>query len=162
MTARNGSADWSGSVEAGSGTIVVGDSLLEDGYTFHYSYGSRFGEVAGANPEQFVAAALASCFTMGLTALLTQDGHPPDSIHTSARVQLRNIDGAPTLSKINLETEASVPGIGEQQFADLAEQAKQTCPVARALAGIPEIALTSKLVELTHRRSRFRSRGDGS
>jgi lipoyl-dependent peroxiredoxin len=141
MTARNGSAEWHGNLEGGSGTITVGEGVFEG----PYSYDSRFGEGQGTNPEQLIAAAHAGCFTMALSSILSGAGHAPDSVHTSARVQLRNIDGAPTLARIDLDTEGRVTGVDEQQFQRYADEAKATCPVARALAGIPEIVLTAKL-----------------
>jgi osmotically inducible protein OsmC len=142
MTARNGSAEWRGNLESGSGTVTVGNGVFEGAY----SYASRFAEGEGTNPEQLIAAAHAACFTMALSNILSTAGHVPESVRTNARVQLRNIDGAPTLTRIDLETEGHVPGVDEQQFQGYADQAKATCPVSRALAGIPEIVLTAKLV----------------
>jgi len=142
MTVRNGSAEWRGDLQSGSGTVTVGDGVFEGAYSF----GSRFGEEAGTNPEQLLAAAHAACFTMALANMLGSAGHVPESVHTNARVQLRNIDGAPTLSRIDLETEGKVPGVDAQEFERWAEEAKAKCPVSRALAGVPEIGLTAKLV----------------
>jgi osmotically inducible protein OsmC len=141
MTARNGTAEWRGDVESGSGTVTVGDGVFEG----PYSFASRFGEGDGTNPEQLIAAAHAACFTMALSNLLSGDGHVPDSLRTAARVQLRNIEGSPTLARMDLETEGRVPGVEEDEFRRYAEQAKETCPVSKALAGIPEIRLTAKL-----------------
>ena len=83
---------------------------------------------------------------MALSSILSAAGHAPESVRTNARVQLRNVDGAPTLTRIDLDTEGRVAGVGEQQFQRYADEAKATCPVSRALAGIPEIVLTAKLV----------------
>jgi osmotically inducible protein OsmC len=141
MTARNGSAEWHGSAESGSGTITVGNGVFEGAY----SYESRFGDAAGTNPEQLLAAAHSGCFTMALANGLSAAGHPPQSLRTNARVQLRNRDGAITLARIDLETDGEVPGIDEREFQNYAESAKTDCPVSRALAGIPEIILTAKL-----------------
>ena len=141
MTVRNGSAEWHGNVESGSGTVTVGDGVFEG----PYSYDSRFGEGKGTNPEQLIAAAHASCFTMALSNILSAAGHPPELLRTNARVQLRNIDGAPTLTRINLDTEGRIAGVDEQQFQAHADEAKRVCPVSRALAGIPEIIVTAKL-----------------
>jgi osmotically inducible protein OsmC len=141
MTARNGSAEWLGDLQRGSGTVTVGDGVFEGSYSF----ASRFEEGEGTNPEQLIAAAHAACFTMALSNTLAAAGHPPDSVRTTARVQLRNIDGAPTLARIDLDTEGRVPGVDEQEFHRYAEQAKADCPVSRALAGIPEIVLTARL-----------------
>jgi osmotically inducible protein OsmC len=142
MTARNGRAEWHGSVESGAGTITVGDGVFEG----PYSYESRFGEAAGTNPEQLLAAAHSGCFTMALANGLSAAGHPAASLRTKAQVQLRNLDGAVTLARIDLETDGDVPGIDERQFQAYAEAAKRDCPVSRALAGIPEIMLTAKLL----------------
>jgi lipoyl-dependent peroxiredoxin len=141
MTVRNGSAEWRGDLESGSGTVTVGDGVFEGAYSFQ----SRFAEGEGTNPEQLIAAAHAGCFTMALSSILSAAGHAPESVRTNARVQLRNIDGAPTLTRIDLDTEGHVAGVDEQQFKRYADEAKATCPVSRALAGIPEIVLTAKL-----------------
>jgi osmotically inducible protein OsmC len=141
MTARNGSAEWNGDLQSGSGTVTVGDGIFEG----QYSFASRFEEGSGTNPEQLIAAAHSACFSMALANILSQAGHAPQSVKTSARVQLRNVDGAPTLTRIDLETEGRVPGIDELQFRGYAEEAKAGCPVSRALAGVPEIELAAKL-----------------
>jgi lipoyl-dependent peroxiredoxin len=143
MAVRNGSAEWHGDLQSGSGTVTVGNGVFEGAY----SYESRFGEgEEGTNPEQLIAAAHAACFTMALSNILSGAGHAPESVRTSARVQLRNVDGAPTLTRVDLDTEGQVSGIDQQQFEEYAEQAKAGCPVSRALAGIPEMELSAKLV----------------
>jgi osmotically inducible protein OsmC len=141
MTARNGSADWHGDVKNGLGNLTVGKGVFQGAY----SYGTRFGEDPGTNPEQLIAAAQAACFTMALSALLSAAGHARQSLRTNALVHMRNIAGAPTLSRLDTETEGNVPGVDAQEFQQYAEQAKVNCPVARALAGIPEIVLTVRL-----------------
>lgn len=142
MTVRNGSAEWRGDLKSGSGTITVGDGVFRGAY----SYGSRFEDADGTNPEQLVAAAHAGCFTMALSNILSGAGHSPESVRTNALVQLRNIEGVLSLARIDLDTEGRVAGIDEQQFEEYAEQAKASCPVSRALAGVPEIVVTAKLV----------------
>jgi osmotically inducible protein OsmC len=142
MTERNGSAEWRGDLQNGSGSVTVGDGVFEGAYSF----ASRFGEGTGTNPEQLIAAAHAACFSMALSNILSQAGHAPDSVRTSAQVGLRNIDGAPTLTSVHLVTEGAVPGISLENFINFAEQAKANCPISRALAGIPEITLEAKLV----------------
>ena len=142
MTERNGSADWHGDVKTGSGKVTVGDGVFEGPFL----YDSRFGEGKGTNPEQLIAAAHAGCFTMALSNVLSQAGHAPESLRTEARVQLRNIDGAPTLTRIDIHTEGRVPGVDEEAFGSFAQQAKIGCPVSRALAGVPEIVLTAVLL----------------
>jgi osmotically inducible protein OsmC len=142
MAVRNGSAEWRGDLQSGAGTVSVGDGVFEG----QYSFASRFEEGTGTNPEQLIAAAHAACFSMALANILTQDGHVPESVSTRANIQLRNVDGAPTLTRVDLETEGRVPGIDQGEFRQYADQAKQGCPVSRALAGIPEIALSATLV----------------
>ena len=143
MTARNGSADWHGDVRTGSGTITVGDGVCSG----PYSCDSTIGEHQGTNPEQLIAAAQAGCFTMALASKLATGGHPPELLRTNATVQLRMQDGAITLARLAIETEGRVKGIDEQQFSQYAEDAKATCPVARALSGIPEIVLKATLTK---------------
>jgi osmotically inducible protein OsmC len=82
---------------------------------------------------------------MALSATLAGEGHAPDSVDVSARVHLRNVDGAPTLAQIDLEATGNVPGIDEPRFVELAEQAKAACPISRALASVPEITLSARL-----------------
>ena len=115
--------------------MTVGDGVFQGAY----SYESRFGEgeSQGTNPEQLIAAAHAACFTMALSNILSSDGHVPESVRTSARVQLRNVDGAPTLTRIDLDTEAPSPGIDQAQFDDYAEQAKAACPYHERWPGSP-------------------------
>jgi osmotically inducible protein OsmC len=132
MTARNGSAERRGNIQSGSGTVTVGNGVFEGAY----SYGSRFGEAEGTNPEQLVAAAQAACFTMALANSLSTAGHVPESIRTIAAVQLRNVDGQISLARLDLGTEGQVPDVDQQQFQRYADEAKAGCPVARALAGI--------------------------
>ena len=136
-----GTAEWKGDVPTGTGTFTAGDSI-SGGYTFK----SRFEDGPGSNPEQLIAAAHASCFSMALSNLLAQAGHPPDSVQTEATVTLRPVDGAPTITKIALVTVGRVPGIDEAAFVEHALAAKAGCPVSRALAGVPEITLEASLV----------------
>jgi osmotically inducible protein OsmC len=142
VAARNGSAVWQGTIDGGTGTIVVGDGVFEGPYSFD----SRFAEGEGTNPEQLIAAAHAGCFTMALASALSSAGHVPERLSSTARVQLRNVDGTPTLTRIDLVTEGAVPGIDAAEFDRRAQDAKVNCPVSRALAGIPEITLTATLV----------------
>ena len=133
-------AKWSGDIKTGSGVFTAGDSLSGD-----YSFKSRFEDGPGANPEQLIAAAHASCFSMALTLILGEAGHQPESVETDAVVTLRMIDGAPTITAIALKVVGTVPGIDEQAFSEHAEAAKAGCPVSRALSGVPEITLDAHL-----------------
>src|SRR5580658_4200009 len=114
-----GTAEWKGDVPTGTGTFTAGDSI-SGGYTFK----SRFEDGPGSNPEQLIAAAHASCFSMALSNILAQAGHPPDSVQTEATVILRPVDGRPTITKIALVTVGTVPGLDEPTFREHAEAAK--------------------------------------
>jgi lipoyl-dependent peroxiredoxin len=141
MTVRDGNAEWHGDVRTGSGEITVGDGVFQG----PYSFASRFEDAAGTNPEQLIAAALAGCFTMALSNLLTEAGHPPESVRTHSLVHLRNRDGEISLSRIDLNTAGHVAGLSEAEFQRHAAEAKANCPISRALAGVPEITLSTKL-----------------
>jgi lipoyl-dependent peroxiredoxin len=141
MATRNGSAEWRGELQGGSGTLSVGDGVFEGAYSF----ASRFEEGEGTNPEELIAAAHAACFSMALSGILGANDHEPDSVRTEARVELRNVDGAPTISKITLDTEGSVPGLDEDGFRSFAEEAKRDCPVSRALGAVSEMEVSARL-----------------
>lgn len=139
MPAR-GSAEWKGELRSGAGTFTAGDGISGE-----YSFRSRFEDGPGANPEQLIAGAHASCFSMALAAALEQAGTPAESVKTEATVTLRQVDGAPTITSIALSTVGRVPGVDEETFRQTAEEAKRNCPVSRALAGVPEVTLQASL-----------------
>ena len=143
MATRSGSARWNGDLKGGDGTLTVGEGVFEGPYSFQ----SRFEEGEGTNPEELIAAAHAACFSMALSGILTEAGHTPESIETTARASLRNVDGKPTIDTITLTTEGRVPGIDAEQFTQHAEQAKADCPVSRALAGVGSFELDARLAE---------------
>jgi len=135
MATRNGSAKWTGDLKTGSGELTVG----EGAWTSAYSGRSRFAGVLpgfevseGTNPEELLAAAHAACFSMALSLGLSDAGHPPSSIQTTARVHLRVVGGAPAIQQIDLNTEADVPGLDQEEFQDHAERAKTSCIISRA------------------------------
>ncbi len=139
MPVRKSEAVWQGSLKEGSGRMRLASGLYEGPYTFS----SRFEEAAGTNPEELVGAAHAGCFSMFLASLLTDAGHPPEKVHTTASVHL---GAGPTIVKIELDCEVSVAGLDDVEFQALAAQAKQACPVSKALAAVPEIILRARLV----------------
>ena len=141
MATRNGSAEWQGDLQSGSGTVTVGESA----WTGNYSFKSRFEDGEGTNPEELLAAAHAGCFTMAMSLYLTQQGHAPEKLSTTVKTTLRQVDGAPTITKAEIEVEGSVPGIDSDQFQQYAEQAKEECVVSRALAGVREMTVTARL-----------------
>ena len=142
MATRNGSAEWRGDLRSGSGDLTVGDGAFQG----RYSFSSRFEEGDGTNPEELIAAAHAACFSMALANIMAEHGHPAESVRTTARVHLGQGDGGPTIQQIDLDTEGRVPGIDQDHFAEHAEEAKAGCPVSRALAAVPEINLSARLV----------------
>jgi lipoyl-dependent peroxiredoxin len=149
MATRNGSARWDGDLATGSGRVTVGESA----WTGNYSFASRFEDGAGSNPEELLAAAHAGCFSMALSYALTEAGHTPRSIETTARVHLRPVDGVPTIRQVDLETTGDVPDIDEDSFRKLAEEAEATCAVSRALQGVEKITVSATLAALPSRAS---------
>ncbi|HEY8582153.1 MAG TPA: OsmC family protein [Capillimicrobium sp.] len=142
MAAR-GSAQWRGDLKSGDGDLTVGDGV----WSGPYSFKSRFEDGSGTNPEQLLAASHAACFSMALSAQLTEAGTPPTSISTDARVQLRNVDGLPTITAIALKTVGEVPGLDAAGFAEQAQKAKAGCVISRAVTGVGEITLEAELRE---------------
>jgi osmotically inducible protein OsmC len=138
--AAKGNAEWRGDLRSGSGTFTAGETIKGE-----YSFRSRFEDGPGANPEQLIAAAHASCFSMALSNMLAEAGTPPESVRTDANVTLRMVDGTPTITRIDLVTVGIVPGIDEETFKQRAADAKEGCPVSRALAGVGEVTLDASL-----------------
>lgn len=142
MPTRKAEAEWKGNLAEGEGTLKVGSGAFEGPYSFK----SRFEEGQTAtNPEELIGAAHAGCFTMALTAALSRAGIKPTRIHTEARVTLEKVGEAFTITRIELETEAEIPGIDDAAFQNYAKGAKEGCPVSKALAGT-EIHLNAKLL----------------
>jgi lipoyl-dependent peroxiredoxin len=135
-----GHAEWKGDLRSGGGTFTAGDTISGE-----FSFKSRFEDGPGANPEQLIAAAHASCFSMALSNALAEGGHPFESVRTDATVTLRMTDDGPAITKIALVTVGRVPGLDEAAFKEAAAAAKAGCPVSKALAGVPEITLDATL-----------------
>jgi lipoyl-dependent peroxiredoxin len=142
MPTRKAEAEWKGNLAEGSGRLKVGSGAFDGPYSFK----SRFEEgQAATNPEELIGAAHAGCFTMALTAQLSRVRITPTRIHTSAKVTLDKVGEQFAITKIELETEADIPGIDNAAFHKYALEAKQGCPVSKALAGT-EISLHAILV----------------
>lgn len=140
MPVRTADAIWEGNLKDGKGRMKLGSGAFEGAYSFS----SRFEEGTGSNPEELIGAALAGCFSMALANGLAQSGYSPKRIDTTATVKLEKLQEGFKITSIVLDTEAEVPGIGEQAFIEKAEMTKKTCPVSRALTGT-EIKLRAKL-----------------
>jgi osmotically inducible protein OsmC len=119
--------------------------LAGGAYEGPYSFSSRFENQKGTNPEELLAAAHAGCFSMALSAALTKAGHPPARIHTTAKVNLAQAVAGFQIDKVELSTEAAVPGVADAEFQQVAANAKMTCPVSKLFASA-EITLQAKLV----------------
>jgi len=142
MATRTADAEWKGSLREGQGWMRLGSGAFQGSYSF----ASRFEQGAGTNPEELIGAAHAGCFSMALAAGLSQAGYDPQRIHTTARVTIEQTGEGFAITKSELQTEAEVPGIDEAAFHQFAEQAKEGCPVSKALAGA-QITLSAALVQ---------------
>jgi osmotically inducible protein OsmC len=139
MPIRTASAIWNGTLKEGAGQMKLGSGAFEGAFSF----GTRFEEVPGTNPEELIGAAHAGCFSMFLSALLTQAGYVPTRIATSAKVHLG--DG-PRITLIELETQAQVPNLDESVFQEKVSEAKENCPISKALASV-ELHVAAQLVK---------------
>ena len=136
---KKGSAVWKGGLKDGGGTVSTETGVLNNA---PYGFKARFETGPGTNPEELIGAAHAGCFSMFLAAQLTKEGKPPTSINTSATVTLG--DG-PTVTKIELETVAVVPGVDQKLFDEKVAFSKANCPISKALASVPEVVIKATL-----------------
>ena len=133
MTVSKAKAEWKGNLREGTGRFALGTGLFEGSYSFKTrTEGGR----SETTPEELIAAAHASCFSMALSAELTRNKTPPEVINTEATVRLAAEGGSVAINRINLITRAKVPGIDEAKFQELAATAKAGCPVSKALAAV--------------------------
>ncbi len=141
MATRKAEAVWEGGLMDGNGRMKLGSGSFEGNYSFR----TRFEAEKGTNPEELIGAAHAGCFSMALSAGLNKAGYKPKTIHTTATVHLEKVGEGFSITRIELNTTASVPGIDAAIFKDQAEMAKVGCPVSKALAG-SQIFLNAKLI----------------
>jgi lipoyl-dependent peroxiredoxin len=140
MAVRKAEASWTGSLREGRGELALESGAFRGPYTFK----SRFEDGKETNPEELLGAAHAGCFTMALTALLARQQLAPTRIHTTAAVHVEQAAGGFAIPRIELRTRATIPGLDAERFAALAADAKQNCPVSKALAGV-QITLDAAL-----------------
>ncbi len=141
MMKRKASAVWRGDLKAGRGTISTESTVLNE---TQYSFGTRFENGPGTNPEELIGAAHAGCFSMALSAELMKAGFTAESIRTTATVTLENHPQTSwTVTKIHLDLTASVPNLSAEKFQELAHGAKAGCPISRLLKA--EISLEARL-----------------
>ena len=141
MPTSQATAVWEGKLKDGKGNFKAASSSFSGPYTF----ATRFEGKKGTNPEELIAAAHAACFSMALSAGLEKAGKPVARVETVAACTLDMVDGAPKITKMELTVRGRVPGLDQVGFQKAAEEAKRGCPVSKALAGIPQIALEAKL-----------------
>jgi osmotically inducible protein OsmC len=137
---RTASAAWSGDLKQGKGSVTTQSGLLKDS---PYSFTTRFENGAGTNPEELIAAAHAGCFTMATAAALGRAGFTPDKLATTASLTLEQVSGNWTITTVDLQMTAKVPGIDAKKFQEIAADAKANCPVSRVLNA--KISLDAKL-----------------
>lgn len=141
MTVRSADAVWEGDLRGGRGNMKFGGGAFDG----QYSFSSRFEEGEGTNPEELIGAAHAGCFSMAFANELAKAGFTPTRVSTTAKVHLGKDAVGLAITRIELHTQAQVPGISEEQFQEIAQGAKTGCPVSRALAATP-IELEARLV----------------
>jgi osmotically inducible protein OsmC len=141
MPVRKASAVWNGTLKDGNGTM----KMQSGAYEGKYSFGSRFEEDPGTNPEELIAAAHAGCFSMALSGGLTRAGFTPEKVETSAKAHLEKVGEGFKITRIQLACQATIPGIEDAAFQEIAAGAKAGCPVSQALAGV-DISLDATLV----------------
>ncbi len=142
MKKSTASAQWEKGLKDGSGKITTRSGSLNA----NYSFATRFEDsTAGTTPEELIGAAHASCYSMFLSALIEKENLTPGSVRTEAKVYLGEKDGGPLIQKIELTTEAQVSDLSEEDFQRLVQQAKEGCPISKALSAVPEITVQATL-----------------
>jgi osmotically inducible protein OsmC len=140
MPKRKAKATWNGDLKSGKGNMSFGSGAFEG----EFSFKSRFENGKGTNPEELIGAANAGCFSMALSGDLAEAGYTPEAVHTDAEVILEMVDGDPAITTIVLNVAASITDIDEETFIEMAEKAKNNCPVSKALSGV-NIELNAEL-----------------
>ncbi|MGE5204047.1 MAG: OsmC family peroxiredoxin [Chlamydiota bacterium] len=137
---RKASAEWKGSLKEGSGAVSSSSGVFSK---TPFSFGTRFGDQPGTNPEELIAAAHAGCFSMALSAQLGGAGLTPDSIKTNATLTMEKLDSGWTITAIHLDVVGKVPGADAAAFQQAADAAKAGCPVSKVLNA--KITMNAKL-----------------
>jgi len=143
MSEKKASVHWEGAGKTGQGQVSTETGALD---RYPYGFASRFGDDRkGTNPEEIVGAAHAACFTMAFAFACEKAGIATQSIDTTAAVRLAKDGDGFKIDRIALTLQATVPGIDDAKFQELAQGAKQNCPLSKALAGVPEVTLQATL-----------------
>ena len=139
MTVRKVKSVWNGTLKEGKGNMSF------TGYSGPFTFASRFENAPGTNPEELIAAAHAGCYAMALSVALTQAGHAPDEIDANAEVILDKEGEGFAIKEIKLTVKGKVSGISEDEFLKTAKEAKEGCPISKALSAVP-ITLDAEFV----------------
>ena len=143
MGKHNANAIWNGGLKEGKGNVSTGSGALNSPYSFKARFeGDKTG---GTTPEELIGAAHAGCFSMFLSSLLEKAGHTPNHIRTEAIVHLEVTTDGPLISRIELVTEGDVADIKDVDFQQYVQQAKEQCPVSKALGAVPDITVSATL-----------------
>lgn len=138
MSVRTARSLWNGTLKEGKGTMNFSN------YSGPYTYKSRFEEGAGTNPEELVGAAHSGCYSMFLAALISGEGLTPEQVETTAKVHLGKDDTGPVVTTIELDCQVKCDGLSQDKFKELAQAAKEKCPISRLVAAA-DIRLTATL-----------------
>lgn len=145
MSEKKASVHWEGAGKTGQGQVSTETGALKQ---HPYGFGSRFGDDrSGTNPEEIVGAAHAACFTMAFAFAAEKAGHPTEELDTTASVRLVKDGDGFAIDRIALTLKAKVRDMDDAAFQKLATEAKNNCPLSKALAGVPEITLSATLVQ---------------
>lgn len=140
---RTATATWQGDLKSGGGTTSTTSGALKD---TKITAAARFENAPGANPEELIAAAEASCYSMALASNLSKAGFVPTAINTRATLTMAT-EGGYHITAIHLDTEVKAPGVSAEKFAEIAEATKEGCPVSKLLKpGLQSLTLSAKLV----------------
>src|SRR6056297_2370456 len=142
MSIHKSSAKWNGNLPEGNGKMIIGGGAWEGNFSFK----SRFEDGKGTSPEELIAAAHAGCFSMAFSNALDSSGFKPVSVETQASASLEKVEGGFAITKIKLTSKGKAEGIDEKKFKEIAEEAKENCPVSKALKGV-EITLDITMLD---------------
>lgn len=133
MSIRTANAQWNGTLKDGKGTMNFSN------YSGPFTFASRFESGEGTNPEELVGAAISGCYSMFLSALISEEGLSPDSVRTAAKVHLESDDIGPVITKIELDCTVKCEGLSQDKFDELATASKEKCPISRLYASAEKV-----------------------
>src|SRR4051794_39195591 len=141
MPTRKASATWEGGLKGGKGSFKGNSGAINA----PFSFGTRFEEAPGSNPEELLAAAHAACFSMALSAGLEKNGTPPTSVETQAACTIEKVGEAFKITTMKLDVRAKASGLDDAKFQEIAQKTKEGCPVSGAIKGNVNIVLEARL-----------------